>query len=190
MKRFQSNPPTLTTPREHLAWSQTTLSVARSSSCMLSLLRSARTDFHRCSPSFPQCSPRSDGYLPLQHDSHIDPGPPHSPITFVSSTLSSSADTRVSVKAPCAGGEPIKHIGGYHCSICNESFARRDIAQRHIDYTGAKVRCRYCGKLGSDRHSNKARHLLDNKKCKKLWKVGYEAGRFTERSVEDAYRYD
>ena len=102
-----------------------------------------------------------------------------------SPTLSAS---RVLIDAPCAGGKPIKLKGGeYSCPNCPKRFKRRDDAKRHMDTTGMQITCRYCGKPGSGRRDGGSRHLDKNKHCLKVWKAGFKAGRFTERSREDAY---
>ena len=52
---------------------------------------------------------------------------------------------------------------------------------------GMQVSCRYCGKPASGRKDGQHRHLLKNQKCLEVWEAGRKAGRFTERTVEDAY---
>jgi DNA-directed RNA polymerase subunit RPC12/RpoP len=125
-------------------------------------------------------------YNPSPLQIHIDCGSFYSPTTVAPSPKPSAA--RVLIQAPCAGGQPIKKKdGGFICSSCNKPFGRRDEAKRHIKSAGVQVSCRYCGKPASGRTDGKRRHLLGNKTCLKVWEAGYKTGRFTDRSVEDAY---
>jgi len=95
--------------------------------------------------------------------------------------------TRVLIAAPCAGGEPIEQKGGYSCPSCDKFIKHRDDAKRHMDTAGMKVTCKYCGKPASGRPDGWKRHLAQNKNCIKVWEAGFKAGRFTVRTVEDAY---
>lgn len=140
-------------------------------------------------PGSPLYTPQSYAYIPLL--------PPNNDLDYHSSPyLAASASpeppstsaTRVLIKAPCAGGEPIKQKGGgYSCSTCGDPFKRRDDAKRHIDSAGMRRACRYCGKPASGRRDGQSRHLLKNKTCLKKWEAGRNAGRFIVRNVEDAY---
>ena len=133
------------------------------------------------------CSPQTYGYSSLPYN-NVDYGPPYSPTTTFASFPSPPTACRVLVEAQCAGGRPVKQKGGeYHCSSCNEPFKRRDEAKRHIKTAGMQIRCRYCDKPCCGRRDSQRRHLRGNKKCLKIWKAGHKAGRFTTRSVEDAY---
>lgn len=140
--------------------------------------------------NFPLSSSSSPPYsLPFPQPDHIDYESPFSPTTHASSSPPYLPATHVLTEAPCAGGRPIKENGqGYRCSICGELFKRRDDAKRHIETAGKRVECRYCGKPASGRRDGQRRHVFENKTCQKLWEAGYKTGRFTERSVEDAYR--
>lgn len=143
-----------------------------------------------CSYSSPSYSPPSYDDLPsFPHHDHNNYDHSFSPTTSASSASPRLPAERVLAEAPCAGGTPVKQKdGGYHCSHCRHPFKRRDDAKRHIESAGKRVQCRYCGKSASGRRDGQGRHLFKNKNCLKEWKVGYEAGRFTERSREDAYR--
>jgi len=146
----------------------------------------SETKFHRYSSTSPPSTPQSY-YSPSPPPQlvHNDPG------SFYTHTMYSSSPTfstaRVLTKAPCAGGRPIKQEGGYSCSSCGEFLKRRDDVKRHMGTAGVKVTCKYCGKSSSARRDGQLRHLKDNKKCRKAWEAGYKVGRFTERTVEDAY---
>lgn len=125
--------------------------------------------------------------LPPQYDSVHYVLPP-SPATPTSSGSVSFLTSRVLAEAPCAGGKPLKQNGGgYRCSTCDVFFKRRDDAKRHIDSTGMRVECKYCGKTASGRRDGQLRHLKSNQACWKAWEAGYKTGRFTVRTVEDAY---
>lgn len=139
--------------------------------------------FHCCSSNSLPCTPQTYYYpSPSPQLVRDDPGPLYSPI--MSPTFSAA---RVLTVATCAGGKPIKQKCGYSCPSCDKLFRRRDYAERHMDTTGMKVTCRYCGKPSSARLDGRKRHLARNQNCIKAWKAGFKAGRFTERTVEDAY---
>lgn len=140
--------------------------------------------FHPCSSASPPPTP-GNYYYPYPPQSVLtDHDPLFSPITL-SPTLSA---TRKLLEAPCAAGMPIKKTDGtFKCSVCDASFKRRDDTKRHIDSAGMRITCKYCEKPSSGRRDGQRRHLDGNKRCLKLWKVGVEEGRFTERTVEDAY---
>lgn len=141
------------------------------------------TKFRYCSSTSPPCTPQTY-YYPSQLD-HNDPGSPYSPNMSSSSPTFSAA--RVLIEAPCAGGRPVKQKGGYSCPNCGDFFRRRDDAKRHMDTAGMKANCKYCGKASSGRRDGRRRHLDSNKNCYKVWEAGVKVGRFTERTVEDAY---
>ena len=110
---------------------------------------------------------------------------PSSPSAFASSP--DPNPSRVLIEGSCVGAKLIEQKGrGYICSSCNRLIKRRDDAKRHIRTAGMKVSCKYCGKPSS-RPDSRARHLSKNKACRKAWEIGFKKGRFTERSVEDAY---
>ena len=139
--------------------------------------------FHCCSSNSPPCTPQTYDYpSPSPQLVHDDPGSLYSPI--MSPAFSAA---RVLTVAPCAGGKPIKQKGGYSCPVCGYLFQHRDDAKRHMDTTGMKVTCKYCGKPSSARRDGRKRHLAQNKSCIKVWEAGFRAGRFTERTVGDAY---
>ena len=143
------------------------------------------TDPRRCSSYSLPPSPQGYDY-PSPPYGPIDHASPH-PTSPVVSSPNPSAASRVLVNAPCAGGIPVQQEGGYTCSSCNKFFLRRDDTKRHIDSAGKQVSCKYCGKIASGRRDSKKRHLDGNQACKKAWEAGHKAGRFTERTVEDAY---
>ena len=140
--------------------------------------------FRRASALEAHVRPDLPSYFP--QPSHTDCASPYS--TAASSPPNPPA-AHVVINPRCAGGKPVRQGGGqYSCSICNHVFQRRDIAKRHIESAGVRVSCKYCGKPASGRRGDgRRRHLLKNKTCMKVWEAGYKAGRFTERSVEDAY---
>ena len=141
--------------------------------------------FHSCSSASPPSTPGNYYYPSPPQSALTDHDPLWSPITSSSPTLSA---TRTLMEAPCAAGKPIKQKGGgYSCSVCDRPFKRRDDAKRHIDSAGMRITCKYCGKPSSGRRDGHRRHLDKNKHCLQVWKAGVEAGRFTVRTVEDAY---
>lgn len=135
-------------------------------------------------------SPRSYIYDPPTPLPYADYGHPFSPTTTTTSSASPNPPVlRVLVHPPCAGGKPVKQKGGgYSCSLCFKNFKRRDEAKRHIETAGMQVECRYCGKRSCGRPDGWKRHLK-SEACQELWEAGRKAGRFTERSREDAYYY-
>jgi len=146
--------------------------------------KAPKIKFHHCSSTSPPCTPQSYDF-PSPQLVHNDLSSFYSPTTSSSSPTSSTA--RVLIEAPCAGGMPLKQEGGYTCSSCGKLFTRADSVQRHVKTTGMKVICKYCGKPASGERYSQNRHLNDNMNCWKAWEASYKAGRFTERTVEDAY---
>ena len=155
--------------------------------------RAPETDSCCRSSSTPPCTPLiPQHYEFAPHSPQYDYtgcGPLHSPTLSVSSN-SSSFSMPALIESPCAGGKPIKqNDGGYRCPVCGKPFKRLDDAKRHTNTAGSKVQCKYCLKYISNRFDNQSRHL-EKKKCAGAWEAGYRAGRFTEHSVEDAFRYN
>ena len=114
--------------------------------------------------------------------------PPHSTTTLKSSPSLPPAP-RIFVKGPRTGRGPIKQKCGRYSSSSREKPLKHYLdAKRYMNTTaGMPVTCKYCDKPSSGRSDCKLRHLRSNRKCLEIWKAGYETGRFTIRSVEDAY---
>jgi DNA-directed RNA polymerase subunit RPC12/RpoP len=153
--------------------------------CHFLCANALETDSYPCSSS-PLPNTSQTHYHPSPPQTHSHHGSFYSPTTLAPSPSPSTA--RVLVEAPCAGGMPIEQkSGGYVCSGCDRPFKRREDAKRHIGSAGMQVSCRYCGKPASGRRDNMRRHLRNNQACWQVWEAGHKAGRFTGRSVEDAY---
>ena len=146
----------------------------------------AEIRFRPYSSASPQPTPEDYYYSPPLQTAPTDDVSSSSHITFSSSPAFS--ETRVLMAAPCAGGEPVKQQDGrYGCPVCGKSFGRRDDAKRHMSCTKMRISCKYCKKIASGRPDGHRRHLEMNKKCMQDWEAGVKAGRFTVRTVEDAF---
>lgn len=146
----------------------------------------SETRFHLCSSASPPSTPENYYYPSPPQPVLTDHDSLWSPITPSSSPTLSM--TRQLIEAPCAEGKPIKQKDGtYRCSVCDAPFKRRDDTKRHIDTAGMRTICKYCDKPASGRRDGRRRHLDKNKNCLKRWEAGAKAGRFTVRTVEDAY---